>query len=108
MLTELRQHRSDEPVVFDRSDPRTMSIYFIQPVGGGPVKIGSAKSVRERFWNIQTCSPVILRVLATIPDKNFRYERELHDRFAASRLHGEWFHPTPELLDFVEGLDGET
>jgi hypothetical protein len=33
-----------------------------------------------------------------------RAERELHRRFEAHRLRGEWFAPVPELLAFVETL----
>jgi Meiotically up-regulated gene 113 len=28
-------------------------------------------------------------------------EREIHAKFAAHRLHGEWFEATPELLAFI-------
>lgn len=31
-------------------------------------------------------------------------ESELHHRFAKSSTRGEWFHPSPDLLAFVERL----
>jgi hypothetical protein len=77
-------------------------IYFIQPVEGGPIKSGSAVNVETRFLAIQSCSPSILKVLATVPDKDALYERELHKRFAYCRLHGEWFSPVAELLELID------
>lgn len=60
-----------------------MNIYFIQPVTGGPVKIG--RSV------IQGMSPVPLRIVRVIKHATQSTERDLHTKHAAHRLHGEWF-----------------
>nr|WP_144036753.1 GIY-YIG nuclease family protein [Sphingopyxis witflariensis] len=35
-------------------------------------------------------------------------ERILHDRFAAHRLHGEWFERHPDILAEVERLSPHT
>lgn len=71
--------------------------------GNGLVKIGSVRSsetflragpmvaLTNRLRNIQAMSPtplVLLRLFAGGP----AYERELHTRFAARRVHGEWFN----------------
>ena len=77
------------------------SVYFIQPVDGGPIKIGIAAHVLGRLSGLQTGSPVELRVLGVIPGVRQSYEAELHERFAATRRHGEWFEPTPELMAFI-------
>lgn len=45
---------------------------------------------------MQIGSPVRLKLLAVCPG-NGELEHELHTRFAASRVHGEWFDLTPEL-----------
>jgi hypothetical protein len=80
-------------------------VYFIQGEGGGPIKIGHATYVKSRLKELQSGSPVKLVVLATTPGRE-REERALHDRFASHRLHGEWFSPAPELLEYIRGIAG--
>lgn len=77
-----------------------MSIYFVQGITGGPVKIGYAANVRARLADLQCGSPVRLRLLKVI-DGGVPEEQALHRRFAADRLHGEWFRPTPEMRDLI-------
>lgn len=78
------------------------SVYFVQPIHGGLVKIGVAADVAGRLNSMQTGSPVQLRVIGVIPDVGQDRETELHQRFAESRSHGEWFEPTPELLAYID------
>jgi hypothetical protein len=85
--------------------PTTGSVYFIQGVDGGPIKIGKANFPERRLYDLQASSPVRLRILATVAG-GMRREYELHRQFKASRLHGEWFEPTPELLAEIEGHRG--
>lgn len=76
-------------------------IYFVQPVGGGPVKIGyTSGPVFVRLKEMQTGSPVPLTVLGVV-DGDVRAERRLHARFATSRLHGEWFAVSDDLLAVI-------
>lgn len=77
------------------------SVYFIQAIDGGPVKIGHAASIASRLKSLQTGSPVLLRVLATIPGAGQAGEAALHKRFVRSRSHGEWFRPTPGLMEYI-------
>lgn len=77
------------------------SVYFVQPVDGGPIKIGIAANVASRLSGLQTGSPVELRVLGIIPGVRPSREAELHERFASTRKHGEWFEPTPELMAYI-------
>jgi hypothetical protein len=81
-------------------DDRTW-VYFIQCVDGGPVKIGHARDVGFRLDKLQRCSPVKLHVIGCFRGPKI-VERALHAHFAKSRLHGEWFTPTEELLSLVE------
>lgn len=76
-------------------------VYFVQAVGGGPIKIGYAADVPARIDRLQTGSPTPLRVLAVIPGAGRSVETALHHRFRAVRSHGEWFHPVVELTDFI-------
>lgn len=80
-----------------------MPCYFIQAGDNGPIKIGVAKNVRRRLDNFRVASPVPLALIG-VADGDGAYEHELHQRFSGSRIRGEWFHPSPELMAFVETL----
>ena len=89
-------------VILDDVIPKNPGcVYFLQQDKGDPIKIGKAQNIEKRFSDIQNMLPVRLRVLATIPG-GFELEGQLHKRFAASRLHGEWFRPTPGLLALIQ------
>lgn len=68
--------------------------YFI---GGdvGAIKIGRSVNVAVRLKDIQACSPIPVRVLATRAGNS--REKMYHRLFAAHRLHGEWFERCPEI-----------
>lgn len=76
-------------------------VYFVQPVNGGPVKIGVSKHPQSRLSSLMSWSPFRLRLLATAPGDEVS-EGQLHHRFAKDRLHGEWFRPSPDLMALVE------
>ena len=81
-------------------------IYFIQ-MGDGPIKIGMTKnSIESRMSALQCASPYKLKLLLLFKNfpKSYITERTIHDKFKENRLEGEWFNPTPELLDFIEYL----
>jgi hypothetical protein len=75
-------------------------IYFIQAVSGGLIKIGSTNQPSIRLSQIQSWSPVILRILATM-DGDSDVEMALHERFCRHRRYREWFDPDPEVLDYI-------
>jgi len=76
-------------------------VYFVQQAGGvGPIKIGHTSILGTRLESLQAGSPVPLVMLGWLPGDNME-ERALHRRFAKSRLHSEWFAPTPALLALV-------
>lgn len=79
------------------------SVYFVQGVGGGPVKIGHSASPSARLTSLQVGSPSVLRVVATMRG-GFEVERTLHRAFAKDRLHGEWFDPSRELMAFIDEI----
>lgn len=76
-------------------------VYFIQPVGGGPVKIGHSASPLERLGSLQAGCPFPLRILA-VTDGGPAKEAALHRRFACHRVNGEWFQPHHQLLSYIE------
>lgn len=81
-------------------DPRF--VYFIQAVSGGPIKIGVGSDPASRLLALQPGNPEQLRIAGVIRGGGYARERDLHTRFRASRLYGEWFEPTPELLTLIE------
>lgn len=82
---------------------RTSVVYFI----GDPavaIKIGFSVDFPSRLRNIQSCSPIPLQTLATVHGGE-RVEAIYHAKFAAHRLHGEWFTPAPDILAEIERLN---
>lgn len=72
-------------------------VYFIRRADGeGPIKIGCSDVPDERLYVFATWHPYKLEILAAAPG-GFDQENALHRYFDGSRVHGEWFEPTPEL-----------
>jgi predicted nucleic acid-binding Zn ribbon protein len=84
-------------------------VYFIGEEPDGPVKIGVANDPEARVGLLQIGNPRTLTLLAASRG-GIRYERELHERFSAWRLRGEWFDRHAEGLQEVitEALHLET
>lgn len=65
-------------------------VYLIGSQQARPVKIGVAKNAEARLADLQIGSPLRLHLMwKTRGGRSL--ERELHDRFAPYRIHGEWF-----------------
>ena len=80
---------------------RTGLIYFVEPVGGGAIKIGFTRGdPLIRLAQIQVSSPVKLHLRGAVPGDPV-VEAALHHRFADHRTFGEWFAPAPEILDYL-------
>jgi hypothetical protein len=79
-------------------------IYFIQAGKAGSIKIGYTEcDVSKRLGDLQTACPQALHVLLVI-EGTVETEKLLHRRFAGLRRRGEWFHPEPKLLAFIEQM----
>ncbi|NTX08288.1 GIY-YIG nuclease family protein [Myxococcus sp. CA040A] len=91
------------------SQPEPSFVYFVQAGDGGPIKIGFSRNPRVRMQELQTGNAVELKYCGeVVGDQGL--ERILHERFAAIRLHGEWFTATRELVDYIRYMlaaDGE-
>jgi hypothetical protein len=85
-----------------RPQPASGTIYFVGPEGG-PIKIGFASRLEFRLKDLRTANAYPLKVHATVEGPP-KLERDYHQRFAAHRLHGEWFTPHPDILAEVERL----
>lgn len=98
---EIRQLRDLLPPELKRQEADERSVYFIQ-ADNGLIKIGVAGSPKDRLRTLRTMSPVALRLVLELPGRGAPGESELHARFAEHRSHGEWFHPAPELISFIQ------
>lgn len=76
-------------------------VYFIRV--GDTCKIGVTTDVKKRLASLQTANPTTISLLVTIPGDK-KIEHALHQRFAADRIHHEWFTFSPALVSYVEGL----
>jgi hypothetical protein len=78
-------------------------VYFVQSGDAGPIKIGFAFDIEKRLAQLQVGNPETLHLRGAYRG-TIDAEVDEHERFDASRLRGEWFHPTSELLVFIERL----
>lgn len=86
------------PKLDEPQEPADGVVYFIAL--GGLVKIGKTRNLKSR---VNDFSHPDIRVLASQPGYT-ELEAELHRRFKAFRIKGEWFHPAPVLLEYVASL----
>jgi hypothetical protein len=78
-------------------------IYFVQPVDGGPIKIGCSENVDARVQQLQSLYKRPLSILKTLPGGR-KEEMSIHKRFAHLRLgHTEQFRPASDLMEFIGG-----
>lgn len=76
-------------------------IYFIQPVTGGPVKIGFTDDLDRRLVELENHYREPLAVLATVPGGRER-ETQIHDLFGHLRFgRTEQFRPAAEIFTFI-------
>lgn len=76
-------------------------VYFIQAPVNGLIKIGVTDSHPSgRLASLRKGSPVALEPLGFIRGDRL-IEHAVHVRFWRSRVHGEWFEPTEDLMGFV-------
>jgi hypothetical protein len=73
-------------------------IYFIQDTHSKAIKIGISKNPKGRRSDLQTAHGSKLQLIGVM-DGMRTEERKLHAQF--SRLEGEWFEPTYDLLEFI-------
>jgi hypothetical protein len=81
-------------------DGRNTYIYLIRQGLRGPIKIGKSDIPRARLTDLQIAHSDDLCVFRAPP----AFERALHAELAESRIRGEWFSPTPDVLGAVDLL----
>lgn len=76
-------------------------IYFVQPVDGGPVKIGTTENLDARLKKLEASYGCRLVVLSTTAGGR-REEAEIHARFSHLRFgRTEQFKPESDLMEFI-------
>lgn len=79
-------------------------IYFIQGITTGRIKIGISKDPKKRLDRMQLSEQAVL--LSAFRGSRIT-EQQLHIQFKKHRVHGEWFEPADEILQFIEKFDSE-
>lgn len=91
------------------------TVYFIRCEGF--IKIGISVDPKTRLRNIQvsgngTHAPAGINLtsaeIVALEPGGYDRESELHKKFAALRVAGEWFTEVPELTAYIEALDEYT
>lgn len=96
------QHPVKQPRIPKSGASRPGYVYFLQAEGTGRVKIGRAESTTVRFDTLRTASPFPLTLLRSVKTADAPgLETSLHRRFAAYRVHGEWFALPIEALTLL-------
>lgn len=80
-----------------------MPVYFFQAGGdGGPIKIGHAQTpavLACRLAAVRTGNHLDVQAIGVRLDLNgLAAEYAMHKKLAASRIRGEWFSPTSEVM----------
>jgi len=77
-------------------------VYFLRADETGRIKIGTTSNLKARLSAIRTSSSERVGLACAIPGTE-ALEQLLHERFAETRVRGEWFAPSPELVAFIDG-----
>lgn len=80
-------------------------VYFVQSRLGGPIKIGLTTQLNQRLKQLQNESPIPLDIVGALHGDE-QVESAIHERFRKLQLHGEWFEPSKELVEFIREFGG--
>lgn len=86
------------------SQPREeYALYFLEAEGTGRMKIGitGTSLLPSRLRTLECHSPIPLMCHGYVVSPTRRIEAEVHRRFRAFRLHGEWFTFSPEIKEYI-------
>lgn len=78
-------------------------VYFVR--AGDRVKIGRAVDLGQRIRALQTMHADELSLVLSIP-AHAALEPAIQNRFAHLKVRGEWFRLAPDLIAFIEAVQG--
>lgn len=81
-------------------------VYFMRRENDGLIKIGTTTAISERFRALDREHGATLEILGVM-EGDKRLESDLHLRFSRSRVEGEWFSPSIDLLDYIKTFSVE-
>lgn len=93
-------HKFSEDEEFDARKRKEKDVYIIQSGITKHIKIGHSINVTQRVKSLKTSSPERLLLLGVVKDKALT-ERDIHKEFSDDRVKGEWFNPSPRLLEWI-------
>lgn len=76
-------------------------VYFAQEGSDGAIKIGWSSRIDRRLSNLSTGNSRSLSLLHSIPG-GVSLEIHIHELLSADRIRGEWFNPSPAVLNLIE------
>ena len=80
---------------------RPQFVYVVRSEPSGNLKIGITADPKLRLSQMQVGAWETLALVLTIPGDP-ESEQSLHRRFRKHRIQGEWFRPSPEVLEWIE------
>jgi hypothetical protein len=89
------------PLCAGETQEAEKATYFIRSVATGLIKIGSSVDPVARLMDLTRQSADHLELVAIGGS-----ERALHSELADSRVHGEWFRPSPPVLAKIREFGG--
>jgi hypothetical protein len=98
-----RVPRPDDELAWKIPILNPTKIYFVQAEESRAIRIGLSWNPARRLASIQNGHHEKLTLLCAVVG-DIKMERELHRRFAAQRMSGEWFECTHDLIEFIENL----
>jgi hypothetical protein len=76
-------------------------VYFVQPIDGGPVKVGYSDDVAARVRQLEFRYGRPFVLLGTLPGGR-EEEKSIHDQFSHLRIgRTEQFRPASDLMEFI-------
>lgn len=81
------------------NDILQQAVYFAY--SGGLIKIGWSLTPRSRQAELSAASALPVTMILLVPGSEAD-ERKFHKRFAASRVHHEWFRIDKKMRDFLK------
>lgn len=82
---------------------RPANLYAMRSVASGNIKIGIAADVGRRLISMRSHTWDEIELVCSVPSSRSE-ERDAHLLLAASRIRGEWYKPSPEVLAWVAVL----
>ncbi len=81
-------------------------VYFARNTSSGLIKIGTTSNIAARLYGLRNPKKGVSHDIQLLVDTaGWRAkERAYHAHFNASRVEGEWFAPTPDILEEIELL----